>query len=99
MSKMGKDLIESGREMSAQLRGEAPATYKVHVPKTVDVKRVRAKLGLTQQEFAAQFGFAYDALREWESGRRQPERTARTFLTVIDRIPKQVQKALAGGDD
>lgn len=99
MSKMGKALIGGVREMRAQLRGEQPVTYKVHVPETVDVKKVRAKTGLTQHQFAAQYGFAYDALRDWESGRRKPDQCARVLLKVIDKRPEAVREALAMGGD
>ena len=40
-------------------------------------------------------GFALSALREWEQGRRMPDRAARLFLKVIAREPKAVQRALA----
>lgn len=40
------------------------------------------------------------ALQEWEQGRRVPDRAARVLLTVIDRDPEAVVRALGedGGD-
>jgi putative transcriptional regulator len=32
--------------------------------------------------------------QEWEQGRRRPESAVRAFLTVIDRNPEAVEKAL-----
>ncbi len=58
------------------------------------MKAVRAKLGLTQQQFARRFGFAYDAVRDWESRRRHPDRAARVLLAVIDYRPEVVAEAL-----
>jgi putative transcriptional regulator len=68
--------------------------YKVHIPVQIDVKAIRAKLGLTQQVFAARFGFNINTLRHWEQGRRVPEGPTRAYLLVIDREPEAVRKAL-----
>ena len=34
------------------------------------------------------------SLQEWEQGRRRPESAVRAHLTVIDRNPEAVEKAL-----
>jgi putative transcriptional regulator len=68
--------------------------YRVHVPEQIDVKAIRAKLDMTQEEFAGRFGFSVNTLRHWEQGSRQPEGPTRAYLLVIDRAPKAVQKAL-----
>jgi putative transcriptional regulator len=60
----------------------------------VDVKAIRAKLGLTQAQFAGRFGFNVNTLRHWEQGLRQPEGPARAYLLVIARAPQAVQDAL-----
>ena len=72
----------------------AKSRYRVHVPKQLDVRAIRTKLGMTQEEFADQFGFSVNTLRHWEHGKRQPEGPTRAYLLVIDRAPKTVQKAL-----
>jgi len=71
-----------------------PGTYVVHIPPEIDVKAIRGRLGLTQQEFAVRFVFNINALRHWEQGRRVPEGPTRAYLMVIDREPKAVEKAL-----
>ena len=68
--------------------------YRVHVPEAIDVKAIRTKLAMTQEEFAGRFGFSVNTLRHWEQGLRQPEGPTRAYLLVIDRAPKAVQKAL-----
>jgi putative transcriptional regulator len=68
--------------------------YKVHIPAEIDVRAIRGRLGLTQQQFAVRFGFNINTLRHWEQGRRVPEGPTRAYLLVIDREPKAVQKAL-----
>lgn len=60
----------------------------------IDVRRVREKLRLTQVQFAERFGFSVDALRNWEQGRRAPERYAQILLAVIDRNPEVVEAVL-----
>ncbi len=74
--------------------GEAAADYVVHIPATVDVKAIRKKLDMSQQEFAGRFGFSVNTLRHWEQGKRTPEGSARAYLLVIQRAPNEVQAAL-----
>jgi len=62
-----------------------------------DVRALRTRLGLTQEAFAARFGFTVDAIRQYESRRRTPTGPARTLLRVIAREPDAVTRALAGG--
>ena len=95
MSKAG-DSIRRGLEQAvAYAKGRASKKgYRVHVPAHVDVKAIRTKLGMTQQAFAARFGFSINTLRHWEQGKREPEGPTRAYLLVIDRAPHAVQKAL-----
>jgi putative transcriptional regulator len=97
MSKRAFDKIKAGLEDAIAIaRGEAdPATYRVHVPDEIDVRAVRRKLGMSQRQFAASFGFGLDAVQNWEQGRRRPEGAARAFLIVIEREPDAVRRALA----
>ncbi|GLI20899.1 MULTISPECIES: helix-turn-helix domain-containing protein [Hyphomicrobiales] len=90
------DSIRRGlNEALAYAEGKADANaYRVHVPERIDVKAIRTKLDMTQEEFAGRFGFSVNTLRHWEQGSRQPEGPTRAYLLVIDRAPKAVQKAL-----
>jgi len=49
----------------------------------------------SQQAFADRFGFPDAILQDWEQGRRGPETSARVLLTVIDKEPEAVHRALA----
>jgi len=60
-----------------------------------DVRALRARFGLSQEAFAARFGFSVDAIRQYESRRRVPTGPARTLLRVIAREPDAVTRALA----
>jgi putative transcriptional regulator len=96
MTTFGKRLIKAAQEASAIARGEAdPASYRVHVPASIDVKAVRHKLHLTQAEFSARFAVPLSTLKDWEQHRRTPEGPSRVLLTIIDRAPEAVERALA----
>jgi putative transcriptional regulator len=60
-----------------------------------DVKAIRAKTKLSQPQFAEAFHLDVAALRDWEQGRRQPERAAQVLLALIEREPETVQRILA----
>ena len=94
MSKAGERLLKSARRTRAFVRGEETEGFIVHVPEEVDVRAIRVALKLTRDEFAARFGFAKSAVKDWEQGRRQPECSARILLKVIENEPKAVERAL-----
>ena len=55
------------------MRGEieiAPA--RIHFAGEPDPREIRAKLGMTQEEFAAALCISVKTLRNWEQGRRDP---------------------------
>jgi putative transcriptional regulator len=95
MSKSGQSILRGARQALAYAKGRRKE-FVAHVPNHVDVAAIRKRLGLSQGEFAARFGFKLDALQNWEQGRRQPEGAARALLRVIEREPEAVQRALAG---
>jgi putative transcriptional regulator len=95
-SKAGSRILQGAKEALAFARGEAdPKKYRVHVPAEVNVKTIRRRLRLTQDEFSRRFGIPQGTLRDWEQGRRRPEGPARAFLLVIQHEPKAVERALA----
>ena len=76
-----------GETERAQLRN-------VRVPLPLDVRAIREAQGLSQQQFAAKFGFPLSTLRNWEQGRRAPTGASRNYLLVIARQPRAVEAAL-----
>jgi len=94
MSNSGQSILRGARQALDYARG-ARDGFVAHVPEQVDVAAIRKRLGLSQGEFAAQFGFKLDAVQNWEQGRRRPDGAARAFLRVIEREPDAVQRALA----
>jgi len=94
-SKVADSIRRGLEEAVAYAEGTAdPSRYRVHIPDEIDVKAIRAKLGMTQEEFAGRFGFSIKTLRHWEQKQRVPEGPTRAYLLVIDRDPKAVQRAL-----
>jgi putative transcriptional regulator len=95
VSEIGTRLIKAAKEARAIARGKLTDSFDVRVPDNVDVKALRKRLKCSQSEFSRRFGFAIDAVQDWEQHRRTPDRTARILLTVIAREPEAVRRALA----
>jgi len=97
MTRSAFDKIKAGLdEAKAYVDGpDSKRSYGVHVPARVNVKKIRTRLGLSQESFAQTYGFALSAVRDWEQGRRQPERSARILLKVVEKEPEAVTRALA----
>ena len=92
---VAKSILRGLEEAVAYAAGDADeGKYRVHVPRQMDVRAIRTKLGMTQQQFAGEFGFSVNTLRHWEQGKRQPEGPTRAYLLVIDRAPDTVRKVL-----
>jgi putative transcriptional regulator len=69
--------------------------FVAHIPDEVDVKAIRNRLNLSQPKFAATFGFSVGRIRDWEQKRFPVDAPSRIFLTVIEREPAAVMRALA----
>src|SRR5258708_36119499 len=97
MKKTAFDKIKAGLdEAKAYLDGTGnKRDYGIHVPARGNVRKRRTRLGLWQESFAQPYGFARTAVRDWEQGRRQPERSARILLKVVEKDPEAVTRALA----
>ena len=67
----------------------------VHELSPIDVKKIRAKVGMSQTEFASAFGISVSTLRHWERGDRSPQGPALVLLNVVAKEPELVLKALA----
>jgi putative transcriptional regulator len=60
-----------------------------------EVRDLRRRARLTQQEFAARLGVPVETIRNWEQGKRAPRGPARALLAVIAHAPDTVFAALA----
>jgi len=85
MSKKAFDKIAAGLTEALEIaRGNAKPT-KLHVPAEIDVRGIRKGLGLSQDEFAQEFGFTIHQIRDWEQGRTRPLDGLRAYLMIIER--------------
>jgi putative transcriptional regulator len=98
-STIGDDLIEGMTNAVAVMRRTKKAArhtvVHVRIPDRIDVAAIRRKLGLSQAEFAARFGFSVKTLQNWEQGGREPKGPARAYLIVIDRAHRVVERVLS----
>jgi putative transcriptional regulator len=59
------------------------------------VKVLRARLGMTQAEFAQAFHLPITTLRDWEQHRSTPDAPPRALLLAIERDPETLRRLLA----
>ncbi|MBI3513310.1 MAG: transcriptional regulator [Proteobacteria bacterium] len=62
--------------------------------KLVNVKKLRERLGQTQEAFAATYRIPLGTLRDWEQRRKRPDAPARAYLMVIAQDPERVATLL-----
>ena len=67
----------------------------VHKFGPMDVKNIRAGIGMSQGEFAAAFGISVSTLRHWERGDRKPQGPALVLLNIVAKEPTVVLRILA----
>lgn len=86
-------LVKSVKQMGSIMKGE-DIPHRRTVLSTVDVKELRERIGLTQNEFSGMIGVSIKTLQNWEQGRREPEGPAKALLRVVEREPQAVLSAL-----
>ena len=89
------DSIKQGLDEALEFSKGGTGKAVVHEFKPVDVKNVRAMVGMSQNEFASAFGISVSTLRHWERGDRTPNGPALVLLNVVAKEPKAVLKALS----
>jgi putative transcriptional regulator len=94
MSKKAFDKIAAGLNEALEIaRGDAKPA-RLYIPAEVNVREIRKKLNLSQDDFAAEFGFTINQIRDWEQGRTRPLGGLRAYLMLIDSDPKVVSQLL-----
>jgi len=88
--------IKAGLQQAVEHAQGKEQGVRMHRPRPVDVKALRVKVGMTQEEFAARFGFSTATLTHWERGDRVLHGPALVLLNVIDHNPRAVIDALIG---
>jgi putative transcriptional regulator len=67
---------------------------KLGLHRIPNVKKLRERLSLTQEAFAANYRVPIGTLRDREQGRKLPDAPARAYLTVIASDPETVANLL-----
>lgn len=94
MSKSAFDKIAAGMQAAIDYVDGDREGFVTHIPEEVDLKGIRNSLGLSQPKFAEAFGFTVGRVRDWEQKRFTIDAPSRVLLTVIQREPAAVLRAL-----
>jgi len=89
------DSIKRGLDEAIEFSKGKTTKAIVHEVTPVDVKKIRAQVGMSQNEFASAFGISVSTLRHWERGDRKPHGPALVLLNVVAKEPEAVLKALS----
>lgn len=93
---LGREVEEALNEVLDDVRGLVVLPSRiVDDPSAERIRALRKRMKLSRQKFADRFGLDVRTLQDWEQGRRVPDRAARVLLTVIDREPEAVERAMA----
>jgi putative transcriptional regulator len=86
---LGQEILQGIRDIKA---GRVGRRYTVA---SYPIGRAREKSGLSQAQFAALLGVSVRTLQEWEQGRREPSRAAKTLIKVAELHPEVLRKIAA----
>jgi putative transcriptional regulator len=92
-------MSDKDRHKAALADPDAPPATKAQLARArrvPSVRALRAKLNLTQEQFAARFHLPLGTVRDWEQRAHRPDKAAQVLLTVIANDPDAVARALEG---
>ena len=84
--------VESGNALKGELLKAGVAPSRV-AAEPVNIRDLRERLNMTQEEFALRYNLNLRALQNWEQG-RDPEPVVWSYLKAIEQNPKGVAAAL-----
>ena len=87
--------IKQGLEEAIEFAEGKTSKAVIHEFSPIDIKAMRARLGMSQNEFAAAIGISVSTLRHWERGDRSPQGPALVLLNMVAKEPELVMQALA----
>lgn len=87
--------LEDPRALAQELAEAGVASALVPPPEKPDVRALRERLHLTREQFAIRYGLEVETVRNWETGKRDMDATARSYLRVIANDPEHVEQAYA----
>jgi putative transcriptional regulator len=88
-------IVEDRAVLRDELARAGVAAAPVEPPAAFDVRGLRQRLKLTRVQFAVRYGLEVETVRNWETGKREPDTTARSYLRAISNDPERVEQAYA----
>ena len=97
-TKLGREIEGALREAVAWKNGRIELPVRnVDVMSATRVREIRKRVAKSTKEFEQRFGVPARTVEGWEQGKRV-DVAAAVLLTVIDKDPEAVEKALGGTD-
>ena len=87
--------LDDSAALSQDLAATGVAAAQVDVDAQPDVRGIRERIGLTREQFALRYGLEVETIRNWESGKRDMDAAARSYLKVIANDPERVEQIFA----
>jgi len=94
MKKENFDKLVASIKEAREIKAGRKAPSRVFEIKPPEIRRVREKLKVSQNEFALMIGVSVRTLQNWEQGRRTPEGPAKALLRIASKNPSAVLDAL-----
>lgn len=94
MKKEYFDKLATSIKEAGEIKAGRKAPSRVYEIKPPEIKTVRERLNVSQNEFALMIGVSIRTLQNWEQGRRKPEGPAKALLRIASRNPGAVLDAL-----
>ena len=97
MSNLAKGIAAGMKSALAHAKGRPHKGTVEHIVMVPDVRAIRERLGMSQNEFAGSYGIPLATLKGWEQGRRRLDTTAIAYLRTIACFPKEARRAQMEG--
>ena len=95
MSEVYESIRKGLEEAVAFAQGRKNGT-RIHRVPIVDIRVLRLRMGVSQDEFATAFGVSLATLRRWEKGEQSPRGPALVLLQLLQKEPQTFQRHLFG---
>lgn len=84
---IGLEILEGIKEIKAFKNGKADLVTRV-LSEPSHPKEIRARLNLSQSEFASLMGVSVRTVQDWEQDRREPRGPAKSLLRIAEQHPR-----------
>lgn len=89
------DELESNLKEAVRVAKGKRSVPSYVVLTAADIKAIRAKVRMSQAEFARTFQLSLETIKGWEQNKRSPDAAATNYLRLIDADPESVLRLLA----